>query len=114
MKTIKRFLSALIFYPVFVLWFIPRQKYIAYKKAEFEFVYGPDSGDPNENGSCVKRKRSKEERKAFAKMLYDTEIQVALAGFRRSTSKRERKAVYQEHLKAIKNALDEKDEDLFK
>lgn len=99
MNTVKRLLSALVFYPILVLWFIPRQKYLSWKKAEFEYIYNPDPENPGEQ-IVEKKKRSSEERKALAKMFFDTEFQIALAGRNRS-SKKERKAVYQEHLKAI-------------
>lgn len=107
MKTFKRFLSALWFYPVFYLWFIPRQKYVAWKKSEFEYIYGPNPEDPNETVLLEKKKRSKEARQEMYNLLYTTEIQVALAGRRRLTSKKERNSVYQEHLKAIKNESQE-------
>ena len=107
MKTFKRLLSSLIFYPMLVLWFIPRQKYIAWKKAEFEYVYGPNPEDPNLVILLEKKKRPYATRKAAADMFFNTELQVALAGHRRASSKKERKAVYNEHLKAIKNSQED-------
>lgn len=107
MKTIKRLISSIIFYPLFVLWFIPRQKYLSWKKAEFEYVYGPSPEDPNLSVLLEKKKRSSEARKAAADMFFNTEIQVALAGHRRATSKRERRAVYNEHLKTIKTSQED-------
>lgn len=112
MKTVKRLLSAFIFYPLLVLWFIPRQKYLAWKKAEFEYLTGPNPEDPETMIFTGKRKRSPEERKALAKLFFDTEFQIAMAGRGRINSKRQRSAVYAEHLKSI--TTESQEDEIFK
>lgn len=84
-----------------VLWFIPRELYSAHKKAEFEYIYGPDPENPNFQILLEKRKRTPVQRNEAAKLLFNMQLQIAMASRKRLSSKRERRAVYEEHLTAI-------------
>lgn len=110
MKTFKRVLTAFVFYPILVFWFIPRQWFRAHKYAEYEMIY-TDKSDEFGNQIVEKRKRSKMERKTTAKFMFNLELQVAMASRRRLSSKKERVAVYQEHIKSITTS---EEDNLFK
>jgi hypothetical protein len=83
MSPLKRFLTAFIFYPLLILWFIPKEYYRAIRKAYR--VYG--------------EKLSFKEKLEEAKTFFKQELQVAL-------SSRSRKAIdysyLDQELKAIK------------
>jgi hypothetical protein len=62
MNPIKRFLTAFIFYPLFIFWFIPKEAYRAYRKA-----------------GRMNASLSHQERYVQAKIFLNQEIKVAMA-----------------------------------
>jgi hypothetical protein len=67
MSPIRRFLTAFIFWPLFIFWFIPKEAYRAYRKA----------GRMNIAMSFPERKKQ-------AKIFFDQEVKVALAARKRT------------------------------
>ena len=93
MKLLYRFFTALTFYPIFVLWFIPSEAFRAYRKSK------------RISGGDLKQ----------AKAFFLQEVQVALSYRKRAVlSKKEKQAIIKEHIKNVKSMTEVNDEEFFK
>lgn len=101
---ILRFITIFTFYPMLVLWFIPREAYRAFKKAKKDYYHPIETKDESGNVVVTFPDRSFNERIQQAKTLLKYEIRVALSGRRRKPiSLEERQALDRQFISEMKN-----------